>query len=821
MIDALLQDFRYGLRQLWRSPAFTATAVLTLALGIGATSAIFSVINGVLLRPLPYERPDRLAMINGHWALKDRAELSEAEFWDMREQARSFEGVAAYADGSVNLTGSGTPERLLMGVLTANGLPLLGVTPALGRPFTAEEDRPGQAPVVLLSDGLWRRRFGGDPKIIGRQVMLDDTPTTVIGVMPAGFQLPSHYSGRRMEAWAPLTLDPAADRGERGFHYLETIARLRDGTSLEMADREVSALMARMKETYAGKYAAEFAGSASGVPGVVTGSVKPAMLVLLGAVGLLLLIACANVAALLLVRSEERAREVALRTALGAGRGRLVRQLLTESTTLALVGGVLALMLATWGVRALVLVAPASIPRLDAIQLDGQVLAFTAAIALLTGLLFGMAPALHALRGNLSSVVSEGGRAGTVGRSRQRFRRALVVGQIALALMLLTGAGLLVRSFLRLTHVDPGFDAEHLLTARVDLTAARYAENKQIWGFFRDLIDRVSGLPGVQSAGAARALPMTGRLEIGDWSFVMEGRYSLPIKPEERRHADWQVVTPQYFRTMRIPLRQGRAFDDHDALGAPGALIVNETLARQVWPDGNALGQRVLMGGGDIDSIWRTVVGIVGDVKHRGLDATPRPEMYFPEAQWPAGTGTAWRSLYLVIRTSGDPEALSSPLRATLASIDPNVPLAEVQTMHDALGAWAAQRRLTMLIVTLFAGLALTLGAVGIYGVMAHLVLQRSREIGIRIALGAVPREILRMIAGQGAAIAGAGILLGSIGSFIAARWIAGMLYGVQPTDPLTFAGTAAALAAVAAIATLVPAVRATRVDPIDTLRSE
>jgi predicted permease len=821
MIDTLLQDVRYAVRQLWRSPAFAITAVLTLALGIGATSAIFSVVNGVLLRPLPYSQPDRLVMIYGHWNLKNQAELSESEYWDMREQAHAFERIAAYADGSANLTGSGTPERLLVGVCTADMLPVLGVTPALGRGFTAEEDRPGQPQVALLSDGLWRRRFGADPKVIGRKILLDDAPTTVIGVMPAGFQLPSHYAGRAMEAWVPLTLDPAADRSERGFHYLATIGRLRAGTSVDMANREVSQLMRRMKETWPDEYAAEFDGSAAGVSGVVTGSVRPAMLVLLGAVGLLLLIACANVAALLMVRSEERAREVALRTALGAGRERLLSQLLTESVTLAVVGGILAIALSAWGVRALVLVAPASIPRLDAIRIDGRVLAFTAGVSLFTGLLFGMAPALHSLRGDLSAVLAEGGRGGTSGRSRQRFRRALVVGQIALALMLLTGSGLLMRSFLRLTQVDPGFDPEHVLTARIDLTATRYAKNADTWAFYRELTRRVSALPGVESAAAARALPMTGRLDIGDWSFVMEGRYSLPVKPEDRRHADWQVVTPEYFRTLRIPLRSGRAFDDHDQVGAPGALIVNETLAKAVWPEGNALGQRVLMGGGAIDSVWRTVVGIVGDVKHRGLDAAPRPEMYMPEAQWPAGTGSAPRSLYLAIRSSGDPALLAGPLRATLTALDPDVPLAEVQPMRDSVGAWAAQRKLTMLIVTLFAALALTLGAVGIYGVMAHLVVQRSREIGIRIALGAVPREILRLVAGQGAVIVGTGILLGALASVAATRWITGLLYEVRPTDPLTFAGTAAALALVAAVATLVPAIRATRLDPIDTLRSE
>ena len=821
MTHTLLRDVRYVLRGLIRRPGFAVLAIVTLALGIGANTAIFSVVNGVLLRPLPYQSPGRLAIIYGHWELKNQAEQSESEYWDLREQAHSFERMAAFADGSANFTGSGIPERLLVGYMTADALPVLGVAPAIGRSFTAAEDLPGQPPVVVLSDGLWRRRFGGDRAVIGRQVMLDDAPATIIGVMPPGFQLPLHYSGRAMEAWAPLALNPATDRGERGFHYLNTIARLRDGTPLEAASREVSSLMTRMKDTYQGKYAPEFGGSAVGVAAQVTGSVKPAMLVLLGAVALLLLIACANVAALLLARSEARSREFALRTALGAARGRLVRQLLTESAVLAAAGGILGVAVAAWGVRALVLAAPPSIPRLDAITMDGRVLLFTAAISLLTGVLFGLAPALHAVRGNVGAALAEGGRGGTTGRSRQHLRRALVVGQIALALVLVTGSGLLVQSFVRLRQVDPGFDPEHLLTARIDLSAVRYRENPEIWAFYHDLLDRLAALPGVKSAAAARALPMTGRLEIGDWSFVMEGRFSMPIKPEERRHADWLVVTPDYFRTMRIPVRQGRAFETRDVSGAPGAIIVNQTFADQVWPAGDAIGQRVLLGGGALDSVWRTVVGVVGDVRHRGLDAPARPEMYMPEAQWPGGTGTANRSLYLAIRTSGDPALLANPLRGTLASMDPDVPLAEVQTMRDALGSWAAERRLTMLIVSLFAVLALTLGAVGIYGVMAHLVAHRTREIGIRLALGALPREILRLVGRQGAVMVVAGLALGTIGSLAATRLLAGMLYQVRPTDPVTFAATAVILALVAGAATLAPALRAIRIDPVEALRSE
>jgi putative ABC transport system permease protein len=480
MIGDLSRHLRFALRRLTRSPGFTITASLTLALGIGANTAIFSVVNGVLLRALPYARPDRLTMIWGHWQLKERAELSESEFWDMREQARSFQRIAAFAQGSANLTGVSPPERIRTGYMTADALPLLGVAPELGRSFAPDEDLPGRAAVVLLSDGLWRRGFAADRTIIGRQVRLDDAPATVIGVMPPGFQLPLDFSGSPMEAWAPLALNPPADRSERGFHYLLTVGGLRDGVTPDQANREVSELMTRMKETYPGKYAPEFNGSITAVPEQVIGAVRPTLLLLLGAVASLLLIACANVAGLLLARSEARTREIALRTALGAGRGRLIRQLLTGSALLAGMGGISGLVLAAWGSHALVLAAPPSIPRLDSVSVHGRVLGFTVAVSLLAGLLFGVAPAIHSVGLNVSGSLAEGGRGGTGGRPRQRLRRGLVVGQIALALMLVIASGLLVQSFRRLRHVDPGFDPEHVLTGRVDLGPVRYQANRDI-----------------------------------------------------------------------------------------------------------------------------------------------------------------------------------------------------------------------------------------------------------------------------------------------------------------------------------------------------
>jgi putative ABC transport system permease protein len=820
-MTGLRQDLRYALRGLRQRPGFTLVAVLTLALGIGANTAIFSVVNGVLLRALPYERPERLAMIWGHRNQEPLAELSVSEYWDLRERTHAFAGVAAFADGNINLTGTGTPERIRAGYFTANAPALLGVAPAIGRGFTADEDLPGGPPVVLLGDGLWRRRFGADPNVVGRVLTLDDTPTTVVGVMPPDFQLPTHYAGAPKELWAPMQLDPAINRGERGWHFLEVIGRLRDGVALEAASAETSTLMRGMLAAYPMEYTPEFDGSATAVSQSVVGDVRPALLVLLGAVALLLLIACANVAGLLLARSEMRQREIALRTALGAGRSRLVRQLLTESLLLAVAGGLVGLLLAVWGVQGLVLAAPPSVPRLDAVGIDVRVLGYTLGVTLLTGILFGLAPALHAVRGDLTGALTDGGRAGTTGRGRQRVRQALVTGQIAVALVLVTGAGLLVQSFLRLRQVDPGFEPEHLLTARVELSPVRYHDNDVKRRFYENLLERLRSIPDVRSAATARALPMTGRLEIGDWSFILEGQAASPPLPTDWHPADWQVVSPDYFRTMGIPMLQGRDFAATDRLGTPGAMIVNRTLARQAWPDGDALGRRVLLGGGNADSVWRTVVGIVGDVRHRGLTASPRPEMFLPYAQFPAGTGTAPPSMHVVLRAAGDPSALATALGAAVAALDPDVPLSGVQTMETAMGSWAAERRLIMLLVSGFALVALVLGSVGIYGVMAQLVAQREREIGVRMALGALPGQILGLVVSQSAWLVGAGILAGTAGALAVTRLLTGLLFQVRPTDPLTFLGTALVLVVAAAGATLVPALRAVRTDPAHALRSE
>ncbi len=820
MSDVLFQDLGYALRGLRRRPGFTAVAVITLALGIGANSAIFSVVSGVLLPPLPYQRPEALTMLYTRWEGMPRGQISQPEYWDLREQSRSFSRLAAYSNGTLTITGSGRPERWRAGYLTADALPLLGVSPVRGRGFAAEDDLPGRPPVVILSDGLWRRRFGADPAIVGRTLVLDDVPTTVVGVMPAGFQLPSHYATAGMEVWTLLQLDPAVDRSERGWHWLTMIGRLRPGVDHATADREVAGLMSAMRDGYPNEYPASFAGFAVPAAEELVGDIRPLLLVLMGAVVLLLLIACANVAGLMLARAEGRQREIAVRAALGAPAGRIVRQLLTESVMLAGAGGLAGLVLALWLVSGLVAAAPPSLPRLDSITIDAGVLGFTAALTLGTGLLFGLAPALQAVRPDLFGALMEAGRTGTGGRRRQRFRRGLVVSQIALTLVLMVGAGLLIQSFARLRGVDPGFVPENLLTARLELSPVRYESNPQIRAFYQELIRRLEAIPGVSSVATVKALPMT-QPEIGDWSFLREGRFSLPPRPSDWTMADWQAVSPDYFATMGIPMLQGRGVEEGDRIGAPGVVVINRALARQVWPDGDAVGQRILFGGGATDSIWRTVVGVVGDVRHRGLDVEARPEVFLPHAQFPAGTGTALRTLRIVVRSEPDPAQLTAAVRAAVAGVDPDIPLTEVQTMEAALGAWGAERRLTMLLVTGFALVALALGAVGVYGVMAHLVAQRTREIGIRIALGAVPREILRLVLAQGATMAALGILAGGAGAVLATRLLAGLLFQVRPNDPPTFAGTAFLLAATAVLASALPAYRAAGTDPTEALRAE
>jgi predicted permease len=572
-----------------------------------------------------------------------------------------------------------------------------------------------------------------------------------------------------------------------------------------------------MLEANPDSYSPAFGATLVPVREQVLGDVRTPILVLLGAVGFVLLIACANVANLLLARSEARGREVAVRTALGAARGRIVRQLLTESVVLALLGGVGGLLLAYWGVSALVAAAPASVPRVAEVGVDGRVLAFTLLVSLGTGLLFGTVPALHATRADLHGMLKDGGRGSTVDAGRQRFRRAMVVTEIALALVLVVGAGLLIQSFARLRGVDAGFDPDGVLTMQLALPPSTYAEKGQVWAFYRQALDRVRALPGVKAAGAVRALPMTG--PVGDWGLRVEGR-PAPGPHEEGIAGDWQVVTPDYFRTLGIRLVRGRLLTEADDDRAVPAILVNEELAKRAWPDGEAVGRRLMLGG-TVDSVWRTVVGVVADVRQQGLDAAIRPELYLPHAQWPAGDGTPQRNMALVVRGNGDVTALAGAIRREIRRIDSNLPVSDVRTMNAVVGSWAAERRLTTLVLGAFALVALALAAVGIYAVMAYAVVRRTHEIGIRMALGAAERDVLGMVVGQGVALALIGVAVGLAAALALTRLMSSMLYEVSATDPATFAGLALLLAAVAVAATYVPARRATRVDPMVALRSE
>ena len=814
-MDTLLRDIRHALRMMARSPGFTAVAAAALALGIGANSAIYSVVNGVLLRPLPYGGAERVVQIWNHWEGWPQTWLSPPEYQDFATRSRTLEHVAAYTSGGRNLTGGDAPERVRVGFTTASAFPALGVQARLGRVYGAEEDRPGGPRVAVLGWGLWQRRFAGDPAIVGRTVLLNDSAVTVLGVMPPGFQLPTDFVGQPMDLWMPLQLDPG-NPGARGGHYLYALARVRQGVAVSAAVREVEAIAKRMTEEFKDSYSPAFGSTAVPVSEQIVGKVRPALLVLAGAVGFVLLIACANVANLLLARSEARQREIAVRVALGAGRGRIVRQLLTESVMLSLAGGALGLLLAFWSVGALRAAAPESIPRAADAAVDGTVLAFTLAVALATGILFGLVPALHATRPDLQNKLREGGRSGGA-MINHGPTRVLVVAELSLALVLVIGAGLLVQSFARLLGVSPGFNPAGVLTMQLSLPASKYAGSSDVWRFYRQLLERVEEVPGVQGAAGVRALPMTG--PIGDWGFQVEGRHGRP-QHEAWSAGDWQVVTPDYFRVMQIPLKQGRGFTSADDERAPGAIVINEELAKKAFPGGNAVGQRVRLGGGS-DTAWRTVVGIVGNVRSQGLDAEIRTELYLPHAQWPLGGGTPQRNLFLLIRSAGDPAALTAAIRREVRSLDPNLPVASIRTLDEVVGGWAAERRLTMLVLSGLAAVALALAAVGIYGVMAYSVAQRTQELGIRMALGASPRDVLALVLRQGAALAAVGIALGLAGAAALTRLLSGMLYEMSATDPATFGALALLLAAVALFATYIPARRATRVDPVTAIRND
>ncbi len=814
------QDLRRSLRSLVRSPGFTAAAFLTLALGIGANAAIFTILNAVLLKPLPYGQPESQVMIWSRWTGFDKTWVSIAEVLDYRTRTTTLSDVAAWGVSTGNLTGDGDPQHIGLGGVTANTFAVLGVAPppGLGRTFHVSENVPGQDQVIILSHELWRQRYAADPAIVGKTLQLNGRTNTIVGVMPAGFRLPTDFSDAIAEptaAWVPLPIDTATVSGNRGNHSLYAAARLKPGVTAAQANEELRAVTQAMTNEGLYPQAMKFTAIAVPMEEQILGGVRPAVLLLSGAVGFLLLIACANVASLLLARAEGRQREMALRTALGASEWRLVRQVLTEGLVLAVVSAIGGLMAAVLGLRLLLAIDPTMVPNTNALTVDGRVLAFVLLLALVSTVLFSLAPALRALRLDLVEALKEGGHQGTIGVRRQRVRSTLVVVQMALAVILAVGAMLMVRSLWALQQIDLGFNPERVLTLRLSLPESSYAEPPQIVGFYARLLERVRTLPDVRHAGLVRALPLANT--IGDWGLDIEG-YVEP--PGQNAKGDWQVTSDGAAEALGERLVSGRFFRSSDTSDAPLVAVINETMATLYWPNGNALGGRIRMGS-NVARPWLTVVGIVHDQRHNGIDAIVKEKFYVPYSQFHLANGNSVRGLALVIKTTGDPLNVAAPIRTLVRQLDPNLPIASVRTMDDIVSMSIATPRFTGWLLALFAGLAVVLASIGIYGVLAYLVSQRTHEIGIRMAIGASSRNVLRMVLARGLVLALMGIGSGLVGAWFLTTLMAGLLHDVQSRDPLTFAGVAIVLTVVALAASYLPARRATRVDPLKALRAD
>jgi len=798
-----MHDIRFALRQLIKSPGFTVVAVLTLALGIGACTAIFSVVNGVLLRPLAYAEPERLVLLREN-QLPQYPEFSVAppNFLDWQKQAKSFTALAAYRNQAFNLTGDGEPKRLSGQRVSTTYFSVYGVSPKLGRDFRPEEDSPALGKVVVLSHGLWQRQFGGEPETVGRSVQFNGEPYTIIGVMPADFQ-PSATT----ELWAPMAFsDQEKSNDSRGAHYINVIGRLRPGITVRQAQSEMDVM--------AGQFAAQYPDTNKGwgvrvfqLTDYLVRDVRVVLWTLLGAVGCVLLIACANVANLLLARANGRLREISIRSALGAGRGRIVRQLLTESLVLAVLGGALGVLIAKWGLDALLALAPTNLPRAKEIGLDGGAMGFTLALSLLTGLVFGVAPAWLTTGHNLNETLKEGTR-GSTESGRRWFRSGLVVAEVALSLLLLTGAGLLVRSFLKLSAVSPGFDPANATVVRIALPERKYDTPEKQRQFADQLIASLRTLPGVQAVGVTHVLPMQGDYVLG---FNIEGR--PPLAPSDVPDTNYYAVTPDYFKAMGIRLLRGRLFTTQDNEKAPRVALINETLARQHFPHEDPLGKRINITNGP--DAWREIVGIVADVKQYGVDRETTRQSYEPFAQVP------FDDMHAVIRTTGDAGAMHQSIRGQVFGVDKDQPVSSIRPLEVIVADTMARQRFAMLLLVAFSLVALLIAAVGIYGVMAYSVSQRTSEIGIRMALGASRGDVLKLVLRQGLGVIAIGLGVGLVAALFAARVVASILYQTSPRDPLTLVAIALGLGAVAFVACLLPARRATKVDPLTALRSE
>jgi putative ABC transport system permease protein len=806
-MDSLWKDLQFAIRVLWRSPGFSGVALLALVLGIGANTAIFSVVNAVLIRPLPFRDPARLVMV---WETSPRTGENNVanpqNFADWQKRNRSFEKMAAYVpfQQTVSLTGEGTPEEVPVNFATRDFFHILGVQPIRGRDFLPEEDVAGDKNnVALISEGLWRRRYGADPGIVGKKLIVRGTPTMVVGVLPASFRFPDV----KADIWELIHVDSQAPRRGR---FLSPIARLKPGVTIAQAQVDMGMIatqLARENPAFDTKW------GASVVPmrEQFTGELRTPLLVLLGAVGMVLLIACANVANLMLMRSSVRQREMAIRTSLGASRARIARQLLVESTILGSVGGVLGLLVAVWAKDGLLAILPESmsVAKVNSVTIDQNVLEFTVIASLGTGLLFGLLPALRASRTDLNDTLKEGGRAASASLSRNRMRAALVAGEMAVALMLLIGAGLLIKSFVRLENVPPGFQPDRILSMRIGLTGPRYGKPEQSSAGLLEIVRRIEQVPGVASAGSIQWPPLSG---LGSATGFWVASRPTP-KPSEEPVTGVSIVTPGYFSTMGIPLIRGRMFSERDRAGSPQVTIVSQSLARQQFPGVDPIGQRIFVQWGRQTPYQ--IVGVVGDVKHVGLDKESEPNVYFPDAQEPNGGGT------LVIRTGVDPMKIAPTIEQVIHAYDKDQAIADIQPLDVFLSKSVARPRFQSVLLASFAGLALLLAAIGIFGVMSYSVAQRSHELGIRVALGAQRGQVLRLVVGQGLLLAMIGTAAGLAGAFVLTRYLRSLLFNVSPTDPWTFIAVPVVLCAVAFGASYFPARRAAGVDPIEALRYE
>lgn len=808
-METLIQDLRYGVRMLLKQPGFTVIAVIALALGIGANTAIFSVVNAVLLKPLPFADADRLVIVyeSNLQRGSTRSSASYPNFADWREQNHVFERMSSYHTSDFVLTGEGEPARIQGATVNADLFPLLGVAPILGRSFLPEEDKPGDTGrVVMLSHRLWQTRFNADPNVVDRSVVLGGKHYTVVGVMPEGFQFP--IGSDPVDLWSTVSVDSGMFE-QRGAHYMRVIARLKPEVTLAEAKAEMDGIAANLERQYPDENTRRGITLVPALESMV-GDVRPALLILLGAVGCVLLIGCANVANLLLARATTRHKEMAIRSALGASRGRVVRQLLTESVLLSMAGGALGLLVAMWGTDVLVSLSRDDLPRAAQIGLDGRVLGFTFLVSIITGVVFGLVPAIHSSRTDLNESLKEGGRGSTEGARRNRLRAVLVVSEVAIAIVLLAGAGLLIQSLRRLQQVNPGFNPHNVLTFSLGLPEVKYKPDQQV-EFYRQLMTRINSLPGVRSASAVMPLPLGGdRMRV---TFETEGR---PIAKGELPATEIRTIGLDYFKTVGIPVTAGRDFTERDDKKAPAVLIVNEAFAKQFFPGEDPIGKNIKPGitADDNAPPMREIVGVVGNVKHMSLSAEVDPEAYEPHAQLTF-------DMAVVVKTDADPHSIAGAVQGELRAMDKDLPAYNFRTLDEYLSASVAQPRFNTLLLALFAGMALLLTAVGLYGVMSYSVNQRTHEIGIRMALGADRGDVLKLVVGQGMTLTAIGVVVGLVGAFFLTQLLQSLLFGVSATDPMTFAAIAVLLAGVAMAACFVPARRATKVDPMVALRYE